>query len=91
MSEISNKTVWVVHDPQPTYEASDRAPYETTLGRIFDLYVGTGAERWDREHTSIYDNREEAFADARERWAKLQATRAHIREALQDIGIEVAP
>ncbi len=76
MSYLNDEPVWVVSDPSHDAVRSDAAPYYTTFGRLAALVAGTGVRRWHAERTALYDDEDEAQADADERWVELQRRRA---------------
>lgn len=63
-------SIWVVSDPSPVSELSDIL-YQTTPERLPLHVIGTGANRWQYEHTTLYTNEAEARRDAESRHRRL--------------------
>jgi len=69
--KLNKQPVWVVRDPSPISELGDIF-YQTTYAKLPLLIIGAGVHRWFDEHSTLYDNEEEALADAQARYKALE-------------------
>jgi hypothetical protein len=65
------EAVWLVRDPSPISEIEDIC-WPQDVRRLGRYVFGAGQGVWESERTTMYTDREEAFADARARLAAMK-------------------
>jgi hypothetical protein len=63
---VKLSAIYIVRDPTPGSVLADIL-YETTIDRLWCYCGGSGPGSWSAEHTAVYTDGDEAYADAAER------------------------